>query len=59
MIGTEVVPAKRLKKELSRYGYKAAFPYSSQGHYNPLILSWTDDESAYTPQRQAQKLLTE
>ncbi|OCK86900.1 uncharacterized protein K441DRAFT_597217, partial [Cenococcum geophilum 1.58] len=26
-IGRDIVPVKKLRKELWRYGYKAAFPY--------------------------------
>jgi hypothetical protein len=35
-IDGEVVPVKKLKKELSRYGYKAAFPHEFQGDHYPL-----------------------
>lgn len=35
-IGRDVVPAKKLRKELSRYGYEAAFSHKFQGnHYIP------------------------
>lgn len=33
-IDDERVPAKRLRKELLRYGYDAAFPHGSQGNYH-------------------------
>jgi hypothetical protein len=29
-IDGEVIPQKRLRKELSRYGYEAAFPHQNQ-----------------------------
>jgi hypothetical protein len=31
--GHERVSEKKLKKELARYGYDAAFSYGSQGNY--------------------------
>jgi hypothetical protein len=33
-IGDERVSVKKLRKEVSRYGYNAAFPYGCQGNHS-------------------------
>jgi hypothetical protein len=33
-IGRDVVPLKKLRKEISRYGYNAAFPLGYEGYYH-------------------------
>ena len=53
-IDDEVVPEKKLRKEVSRYGYKASFP---QGNYRPPNFSDFRFRILIVSQRQLQRHL--
>jgi hypothetical protein len=56
-IGGDVVSVKKLKRELSRYGYEAAFPHTFQGDHYPPNFSDVRFRMLMVSQRQLQRHL--
>ena len=44
LIASEIVPVRKLREELSQYGYEAVFPHKFQGDNYPPNFPTSDSE---------------